>query len=78
MYDNPELIETTKQIFSIFLWPYLLIEKRFIGLNLDFSHKFHPLWSSVGALLSFIYIALIGNAIYLIVNQFFSKKTSNQ
>ena len=74
MYKNTELIDTSKQIFSLFLWPYNLIEKSFIGLNIDFSHRFHTLWSPVGVLLTLLYIALIGNVIFFIVQAFFCKK----
>ncbi len=77
MYKNPELIETSKQVFSIFLWPYNLIESKFIGLYPDFSHKFHILWSPVGAFLTILYIALIGNLVFMIVSLYFCKKSQS-
>ena len=76
MYKNPELILTSKQIFSIFIWPYNFIEKQFIGVNPDFSHRFSALWSPVGAVCTLIYLILFGNLVYWICRIFLNKKPS--
>ena len=76
LYKNTELIETSKQIFSMFIWPYNLIEKKFIGIGPpDYIHSFHPFWSPLGILCTLLYIAVIGNLVSLLVNAFFRQTT---
>jgi hypothetical protein len=77
LYKNTELIKTSKQIFSIFIWPYNTIETRYIGIGTDFSHRFDPFWSPLGTLLTLIYLAIIGNLIYFIVNYISCRKTND-
>lgn len=74
MYKNPQLISTSKQVFSIFLWPYYQLEKTYIGVNPDFSHRFHVFWSPVGGLLTLLYIILIGNIILFTMQGILRKK----
>ncbi len=74
MTRNPEVIYQTKRIFYLFLMPYYAIENSFIGLNPDFSHRFHALWTPIGILLTILYISIAGNLIRLIYLLFSRKK----
>lgn len=63
MYRNPNVIQSTKRIFYVFLMPYYELEAKFIGLNPDSSHRVHLLWTPIGMLATALYIALGGNLI---------------
>ncbi len=77
MYRDPVIIGYTKQIFYVFVMPFYEVEKHLVGLNPDGSHVFHLIWTPVGIILSGIYIAIMGNLIYLVFSLIKKKKDIN-
>ncbi len=78
MYRDPVVIYQTKRIFYVFLMPYYLIEDSFIGLNPDFSHRFHVLWTPIGGILTILYISIAGNVLFFFYSLLPKKKKQKQ